>query len=150
VPAYEAVGLEPSANGGYDVHSANPLPLTVLVGRRPLPRTAYFDFQLGNGSPVPITVTGATVIHSGPAIAFARAQFLDGDGLSNPSAPAALTVTRGDPANVRVVIGLRACPAGSQGERSTVSAIRLRYTALFLPETTTVTPRYPLTLSCRS
>jgi hypothetical protein len=145
--SFEGVGLNPSS-GGYDIHDASALPLKTLAGRNQLPQTAYFDFELGNNSPLTLTITGATAAHTGPAISSARTEFLPSDGTSGGHSVASITVARGDPVTVRVVLGLRACPAGSRGEVSTVSAIKIRSTALQLSRTVTVTPRYPLRLTC--
>jgi hypothetical protein len=145
---YASVGLRPSTNGGYAVRTHEPLPLKALLGRDHLARTAYYDFTLGNSSPIPITITSAGVTYTGPAITAASAGFVDSIGASPGHEAGSVTVSRGADVNVRITLQLRACPANSAGAVSAVPSIRLHYRALGLTGTARLASRDPLELSC--
>ncbi len=147
-PLYASIGLSRSGDGGYAVRSAQPLPLETLVGHRSLPLTAYYDFTLGNSSPIPITITGASATPTGPVIAVREIKFLSGLGNAGGRARSSIALKRDEDIHVRVVLQLRACPAHSGGARSSIPRIALHYTALGRPGTTTLVPSSRLTLSC--
>jgi len=110
--------------------------------------TAYYDFTLGNSSPIPITITGASATPTGPVIAVRKIEFFSGLGDAGGRARSSIALSRGEDIHVRVVLQLKACPVYSSGALSTIPRIGLHYTALGRPGTTTLVPSSRLTLSC--
>jgi hypothetical protein len=102
--------------------------------------TAYYDFTLGNSSPIPITITGAWATPTGPVIAVREMKFFSGLGNAGGRARSSIALKRGEDIHVRMALQLRACLAHRRGVRSSIPRIGLHYTALGRPGTTTLVP----------